>query len=80
MQKRFIVVKTNKGNAKLYTGTPKSDVPETYKENGLLSHNIGNNYNPSLLRLYKARDNSLRYGIYRDGCFYAYYGRFEFIK
>lgn len=75
-----INIKTDKGIAIMYKGTPKSDVPKTYKKIDILSHNIGNNYNSSLLTLFKAKDGTLRYEIYRDGCFYPYYGKIEFIN
>ena len=56
--------------AKIY-----SDVPKTYKYLGILSHNIGNLYNSSILRVYSNRRKELIYEIYRDGCFFAYYGK-----
>ena len=78
--KRFNIINTNKGKAKLYRGFTQGETPKTYKKIGILSHDIGNNYNPSTLTLYKAKDKSLRYEIYRDGNFYPYYGKFEYIK
>jgi len=73
-------ITTNKGKAILYKGHSKRDVPKTYKKVDVLSHNIGNNYNSELLTLFKARDGSLRYEIYRDGNFCPYYGKLEFVK
>ncbi len=61
----------------LYKGNPKRDIPKTYKRDKVISHNIGNLYNPEYLTLYVAKDGSLRYEIYRDGCFFPYYGKFE---
>jgi len=61
----------------IYKGKPKGEVPKTYKHIGVLSHNIGNNYNSSILTIYKAK-NGYRYEIYRDGSFYPYYGKIEF--
>ena len=75
----YQIVKTSKGEAKLYKGFTQGDIPSTYKKLGVLSHNIGNNYNSSTLVLYKAKDKTLRYEIYRDGNIYPYYGKFEYI-
>jgi len=63
--------------AYLYKGHPKGETPKTYKKIKVLGHNIGNLYNPTWLTLYQAKDKSLRYEIYRDGCFYPYIGKFE---
>ena len=62
-------------DATLYRGKPLADRPKTYKEIGVFGHNIGNAYNPGWGNLLKAADGSLRYEIYRDGCFYPYYGK-----
>lgn len=70
---------TGHGRARIYTGRPLRDVPKTYKKIRCLYHNIGNNYNPSYLTLYKAKDGGLRYEIYRNGSIYPFYGRFEWI-
>ena len=75
----FTQINTSDGKARLYKGRLLGDCPTTYKRLKVITHNIGNNYNPGHLTLYKAKDNSLRYEIYRDGCFYPYYGKFEFI-
>ena len=72
------LIKTAQGyEAYLYKGHPKGECPASYKKITTLGHNIGNNYNPSWLTLYQAKDKTLRYEIYRDGCFYPYYGKFE---
>ena len=65
--------------AYIYKGKPLAECPKTYKKISVISHNIGNLYNSTYLTLFKARDNSLRYEIYRDGNFFPYYGRFEWI-
>jgi hypothetical protein len=74
----MIEIKTNKGDAILYKGHPKGDTPKTYKKIDVLSHNIGGNYSPELLTLFKAKDGSLRYEIYRDGSIYPFYGKIKF--
>lgn len=73
------IIETNKGKARIFKGFTSGSVPATYKKVDVLSHNIGNNYNPSIMTIYKAKDKTLRYEIYRDGNFFPYYGRFEFI-
>ena len=70
----------NSRRAWIYKGKPLPDVPKTYKKMSVESHNIGNDYNTSILTIYKAQDGALRYEIYRDGSFYPYYGRLEFIE
>ena len=75
-----LTIKTSKGQAIMYKGHSKGEVPKTYKKIDVLSHNIGNNYNSDLLTLYKAQNGTLRYEIYRDGNFYPYYGKIEFTK
>lgn len=64
--------------ATLYKGKPLSECPKTYKRFKVVGHNMGNSYNPSTLTLYRAKDNTLRYEIFRDGCFYPFYGRIVF--
>ena len=73
-------VEVDSRKAILYKGRPLRDVPKTYKEVKVCSHNIGNMYNPSILTLYRARDGSLRYEIYRDGSFFPYYGKIIFLE
>ena len=77
--KNYIEVNTNKGAGRMYKGKPLANCPNTYKKVDVLEHSIGNNYNSSLLTLYKNRQGKLKYEIYRDGNFYPYYGTFEFL-
>ena len=65
-------------NATLYKGTPKGDVPKSYKRIGIFSHNIGNAYNTDIITIYYNTSNEYRYEIYRDGCFFPYYGKIIF--
>ena len=76
--KNFIEVRTDEGGARLFKGRPLSDCPKTYKFLRVIRHSIGNAYNSDLLSLYKNRQGVLKYEIYRDGCFYPYYGNIEF--
>lgn len=32
------------------------------------------------IEIYEAKDKTLRYSVYRDGCFYPYYGKLEIIE
>ena len=77
--KNVIEIETNKGKARLHKGTPKGDCPITYKKLDVLGHNIGNAYNPNTLTLFENRQGVLKYEIYRDGCFFPFYGTFEWI-
>lgn len=60
-------------NCEMYQGKPLADPPSSYKEVGIVSHNIGNAYNPSIAHLYKVEGGRNVLQIYRDGCFYPYY-------
>lgn len=74
-------IETSDGRkARLYKGTPKADAPKSYIKVGVIGHSIGNNYNPSTLTLYINKQGILKYEIYRDGCFYPYYGTFEYME
>jgi hypothetical protein len=66
---------SNGKKAELFKGRPLPDAPKTWKKVDVFTHNIGNAYNSHLITIYKAKDGTLRYEIYRDGCFYAFYGR-----
>lgn len=70
----------NNSKAILHKGRPLADIPKTYKLIGMLNHNLGNNYNPSTLTVYQAKNKIYRYEIYRSGCFYPYYGKIKFIQ
>ena len=64
--------------ATIYKGCPKPEAPTTYKKLGVLSTSLGNLYNTALMTIYQAKDKTFRYEIYRDGCFYPYYGKIVF--
>jgi hypothetical protein len=77
--KHLTTITVDGKKAEIFKGKPLADVPKTYKFIKVCSHSVGNLYNSSTLRLYKAADSSLRYEIYRDGCFYPYYGKLVFL-
>lgn len=68
--------------ATIYKGKPLGDPPKNYIKVGLIDHSITdllsnrNVYNSSLATVYQNRIGKLFYEIYRDGCFYPYYGLF----
>lgn len=65
----------------IYKGTPKADTPKSYKEiGGFVAHELSNAYNSGCVTIYRASDKTLRYSVYRDGCFYPYYGRCRFVE
>lgn len=81
--KNYIIVNLTgylKGKAKLIKGRLFNTEPKTYKKLGVCGHDVGNRYNSTTLTVYSACDGSYRYEIYRDGCFYPYYGRLELIN
>ena len=45
-----------------------------------MAKELSNDYNSGCVSVYRAKDNTLRYSVYRDGCFYAYYGKLEIIE
>ena len=60
-------------------GKPRADAPKSWKLLGTAYHDKGNSYNPSSMRIYKAKDNTFRYALYRDGCFYEFMGKLKFL-
>lgn len=71
-----MILKTDCGlTFKLGKGKPLGNVPSTYKfVKHILFFKLGGRYNSSLCTMYKNRQGVLKYEIYRDGCFYPYYG------
>ena len=68
-------------------GCPLPDCPKTYKKVGVVSHDVGdllnrktNYYNSSIMTVYRAKDKTLRYEIYRDGSFFPFYGKLTLTK
>lgn len=63
---------------KIYVGRPLADTPKTYKRiGGFIAKELSNAYNSGCVSIYEAKDKTLRYSVYRDGCFYPYYGKLE---
>ena len=54
---------------------PLRDTPKCYKKLGVFRHNLGNAYNSDLITIYEVKNKGLRFSMYRDGCFYEYYGK-----
>lgn len=48
-----------------------------YFESGFVAKELSNAYNSGCVSIYEAKDKTLRYSVYRDGCFYPYYGKLE---
>lgn len=62
----------------IYVGRPLRDTPKTYKQiGGFVAKELSNAYNSGCVSIYEAKDKTLRYSVYRDGCFYPYYGKLE---
>lgn len=63
---------------KIYVGRPLRDTPKTYKLiGGFVAKELSNAYNSGCVSIYEAKDKTLRYSVYRYGCFYPYYGKLE---
>lgn len=55
---------------KIYVGRPLRDTPKTYKRiGGFVAKELSNAYNSGCVSIYEAKDKTLRYSVYRDGCF-----------
>lgn len=66
---------------KIYVGRALADTPKTYKQiGGFVAKELSNAYNSGCVSIYEAKDKTLRYSVYRDGCFYPYYGKLEIIE
>lgn len=77
---RFIYLMELRGKD-IYVGRPLRDTPKTYKQiGGFVAKELSNAYNSGCVTIYEAKDKTLRYSVYRDGCFYPYYGKLEIIE
>lgn len=66
---------------KIYVCRPLADTPKPYKQiGGFVAKELSNAYNSGCVSIYEAKDKTLRYSVYRDGCFYPYYGKLEIIE
>ena len=61
----------------LVKGRPLADTPKTWNvlDSFMLVEMPTTRYNSNVFTLYRAKDGTLRYSVYRDGCFYAFHGR-----
>lgn len=60
---------------KIYAGGPLGDTPRTYRRiGGFVAEGLSSAYNGGCVSIYEARDKTPGYSVYRDGCFYPYYG------
>ena len=58
---------------------PRGEKPKTYKDcGGFVCPELSSPYNSGCVHVYKASDGTYRFSVYRDGCFYPYYGKIEF--
>ncbi len=64
-------------DAKLYNGRPKSETPKSWIEVGLFHHDFGSRYDPNTMKIYKRKDGTFMYEIYRSGSFYPFVGKLE---
>lgn len=63
---------------KIYVGRPLADTPKTYKRiGGFVARELSDAYNGGCVSIYEAKDKTLGYSVYRDGCFYPYHGKLE---
>ena len=51
-----------------------------YQIGGFVAKELSNAYNSGCVSIYEAKDKTLRYSVYQDGCFYPYYGKIELVK
>lgn len=66
---------------RICVGRPLRDTPKTYKKiGGFVAKELSNAYNSGCVTIYEAKDRTLRYSVYRDGCFYPYYGKLVIIE
>jgi hypothetical protein len=66
---------------KIYVGGPLADTPKTYRQiGGFVAKELSNAYNSGCVSIYEAKDKTLRYPVYRDGCFYPYYGKLGVVE
>lgn len=63
---------------KIYVGRPLGDTPETYERiGGFVAKELSDAYNGGCVSICEAKDKTLGYSVYRDGCFYPCYGKLE---
>lgn len=66
---------------KIYVGGPLANTPKTYRRiGGFVAKELSSAYNGGCVTIYGAKDKTLGYPVYRDGCFYPYYGKLEIME
>lgn len=66
---------------RIYVGGPLADTPKTYKQiGGFVAKELSSAYDGGRVSIYGAKDKTPGYSVYRDGCFYPYYGKSEIIE
>ena len=55
-------------------GRPLPDVPKTWKKIGYIHVE---KYPTAIIKLYEAKDKTLRWSRFVDGCFYEFHGKVE---
>lgn len=60
----------------IYVGDKKCKRVKIYVGR-FVAKELSNAYNSGCVSIYEAKDKTLRYSVYRDGCFYPYYGKLE---
>ena len=73
------VFRGGKYSAVINSAKPLRDAPRSYKKIGIASHNIGNDYNSSLMTIYLSGGRTM-FSMYRDGCFWEYFGQLTNIR
>lgn len=60
----------------LFKGTPEPEAPKSWEKIGLIRFKEypSTNYNSNCFSLYRLKNGKLGYSVYRDGCFYEYFG------
>lgn len=80
-EKDIYVGDKKRKRVKIYVGRPLRDTPKTYKQiGGFVAKELSNAYSSGCVSIYEAKDKTLRYSVYRDGCFYPYYGKLEVVN
>lgn len=77
-EKDIYVGDKKRERVKIYVGGPLRDTPKTYRQTGgFVAKELSDAYNGGRVSIYGAKDKTLGYSVYRDSCFYPYYGKLE---
>lgn len=78
--KETLKAKISPLNKRHHSIQPLKDIPKSWIQINLYETSLNNRYNQSLMRVYKTQKDGLRFSMFRDGCFFEYCGRIEFIS